>query len=120
MQRKRAAGLPRAELPTGTGKTIRRREPDGDQLACLPMPPVVVHRPTGAGVAVRTDGALGVPVDRELVPLEASLLLRLPAVIGSRRPHDVDAEAGLARREPVGIEVATVHQMGLRQQVTAG
>ncbi len=81
MPRNRAPAPLGAALSTRTGKTIRRREPDRDHLACLPMPPVVVHRPTGAGMPVRTDGALGVPVDPEVVPREAIWLLRLPAVM---------------------------------------
>lgn len=69
---------------------------------------------TNVGQALQS--ALRLPVDREVVALEARLLAGLPAEVAARGAQHLDLEARLLRRQDVGVDVARVDELTTGEQ----
>lgn len=64
-----------------------------------------------------TVGLLGVPISDEDLQVIAVVDRMLPAIGAKGRPHHVDVIRALRRDQEGGIHVATVEQVGSRQQI---
>src|SRR4029077_3811310 len=103
MQGQRAGCRPRTRRAAGTGSAISCRELDGNHLMLPPRPSVIAGSPVGAGVSLGADGTVGLPIDRELVAVEALLVAGLPAKVAAGGADHVDAKTPPASGQPLGI-----------------
>jgi hypothetical protein len=69
---------------------------------------------------LRTVGLLRVPIQYKGLEVIAVFDLMLPAIRPTRRPDHSDMVLALRRDQEVGIHVATIKQVGPRQQSTSG
>ena len=75
-------------LSAGAGTTVLHREfAFDDRLA----PPILGRRPAATGLPCRTGGALVLPIHHKLLGGEAGALPRLPMIILSGRPEQINA-----------------------------
>jgi len=65
-------------------------------------------------------GLVGVPIQDEGLEIIALSDLLLPTIGAKGRPDHIDLVLALRRDEKVSIHVATVQQMGARQQIPCG
>src|SRR5262245_28765857 len=100
-----------------TGTTVRFRQHDIDHgiaAASYPRPPM------GAVLTARTQGLFGLPVDMKASEIKATPLLGLPPMVPRSRSKSIHPIPLTTLDEPLGFNIACIHQMGARQQFSLG
>src|SRR3989442_6265001 len=103
-------------IETWTGLAVLRREPDLDD--CIAA--VIDHRgPLHAGLPFRTACLLTLPIDAEVLCVEALPFPGLPLDVRPRRTQEIDTVVPLARDHEFRVQKAGIDDVLLRQPIHA-
>src|SRR3712207_3359191 len=97
---------------TGAGAAVLGREPDIDTLIPALVQPL---NPFDAGMALRADRPVLLPLHPKGLQPEALSGPCLPAHVGPGRPEQLHAIVLLTRYQQLGVHVATIDDMRRRQ-----